>query len=176
MLCSSRFRNTPDFYSYLNSKGLYGSPKSKILFLWTPCIAEGQLYLALYHHRMGLLRLGLVSECRITMITNDTTFSQTFFPYFKYKSRILHYTNICWCETEKMVADPKSCLYIFFAFFPSLLSSQWSQVWKWLSRSLLRVIHHRGHITPPLQQCTSPVSVTHPAMLSKLDFMLMYNI
>ena len=37
MLCSSRFRNTPDFYSYLNSKGLYGSPKSKILFFGTPC-------------------------------------------------------------------------------------------------------------------------------------------
>ena len=38
-VCSSRFRNTPDFYSYLNSKGLYGSPKSKILFFGTPCIS-----------------------------------------------------------------------------------------------------------------------------------------
>ena len=36
-LCSSRFQNTPYFYSYLNSKGLYYSLKSKILFLWTPC-------------------------------------------------------------------------------------------------------------------------------------------
>ena len=35
-VCSSRFRNTPDFYSYLNSKGLYGSPKSKYLFCGHP--------------------------------------------------------------------------------------------------------------------------------------------
>ena len=33
--------------------------------------AEGHLYLALYHHRMGLLRLWLVSECRITKNTNN---------------------------------------------------------------------------------------------------------
>ena len=42
-VCSSRFRNTPDFYSYLNYKGLYGSPKSKILFFGTPCINVGRI-------------------------------------------------------------------------------------------------------------------------------------
>ena len=49
-------------------------------------IAEGHLYQSFYHQRMGLLRLGLVSECRITKnITNDNTFSQTFFNILRIK-------------------------------------------------------------------------------------------
>ena len=43
-------------------------------------IAEGHLYQSFYHQRMGLLRLGLVSECRVTKnTTNDTNFSHIFF-------------------------------------------------------------------------------------------------
>ena len=62
---------------------------------------------------MGLLRLGLVSECRVTKNTAiDTNFPILFFLYFKYNSRKFQdYTNICWYEAEKMVADTKSCLY-----------------------------------------------------------------
>ena len=49
-------------------------------------IAEGHLYQSFYHQRMGLLRLGLVSECRITKnTTNDMTFSQTFFNILRIK-------------------------------------------------------------------------------------------
>ena len=49
-------------------------------------IAEGHLYQSFYHQRMGLLRLGLVSECRITKnTTNDITFSQTFFNILRIK-------------------------------------------------------------------------------------------
>ena len=45
-------------------------------------IAEGHLYQSFYHQRMGLLRLGLVSECRVTKNTaNDTYFPILFF-YF----------------------------------------------------------------------------------------------
>ena len=43
-------------------------------------IAEGHLYQSFYHQRMGLLRLGLVSEYRVTKnTTNDTNFSHIFF-------------------------------------------------------------------------------------------------
>ena len=46
-------------------------------------IAEGHLYQSFYHQRMGLLRLGLVSECRVTKnTTNDTNFSHIFFNIF----------------------------------------------------------------------------------------------
>ena len=39
-----------------------------------------------YHQRMRLLRLGLVSECRITKnTTNDITYSQTFFNILRIK-------------------------------------------------------------------------------------------
>ena len=49
-------------------------------------LAEGHLYQSFYHQRMGLLRLGLVSECRITKnTTNDITFSQTFFNILRIK-------------------------------------------------------------------------------------------
>ena len=49
-------------------------------------IAEGHLYQSFYHQRMGLLRLGLVSKCRITKnTTNDITFSQTFFSILRIK-------------------------------------------------------------------------------------------
>ena len=49
-------------------------------------IAEGHLYQSFYHQRMGLLRLGLVSECRVTKnTTNDITFSQTFFNILRIK-------------------------------------------------------------------------------------------
>ena len=43
-------------------------------------LSEGHLYQSFYHQRMGLLRLGLVSECRVTKnTTNDTNFSHIFF-------------------------------------------------------------------------------------------------
>ena len=43
-------------------------------------LSEGHLYQSFYHQRMGLLRLGLVSECRVTKnTTNDTNFPQIFF-------------------------------------------------------------------------------------------------
>ena len=49
-------------------------------------IAEGHLYQSFYHQRMGLLRLGLVSDCRVTKNTaNDITFSQTFFYILRIK-------------------------------------------------------------------------------------------
>ena len=49
-------------------------------------LSEGHLYQSFYHQRMGLLRLGLVSECRITKnTTNDITFSQTFFNILRIK-------------------------------------------------------------------------------------------
>ena len=45
-------------------------------------LSEGHLYQSFYHQRMGLLRLGLVSECRVTKNTaNDTYFPILFF-YF----------------------------------------------------------------------------------------------
>ena len=49
-------------------------------------IAEGHLYQSFYHQRMGLLRLRLVSDCRVTKNTaNDITFSQTFFYILRIK-------------------------------------------------------------------------------------------
>ena len=46
-------------------------------------IAEGHLYQSFYLQRMGVLRLGLVSECRVTKnTTNDTNFSHIFFNIF----------------------------------------------------------------------------------------------
>ena len=49
-------------------------------------LAEGQLFQSFYHQGMGLLTLGLVSECRITgRTTNHTTFSQTLFNILRIK-------------------------------------------------------------------------------------------
>ena len=49
-------------------------------------LSEGHLYQSFYHQRMGLLRLRLVSDCRVTKNTaNDITFSQTFFYILRIK-------------------------------------------------------------------------------------------
>ena len=62
------------------------NPNINNISSFLPSKAEGYLYQSFYHQRMGLLRLGLVSECRVTKNTaNDITFSQTFFYILRIK-------------------------------------------------------------------------------------------
>ena len=88
-------------------------------------IAEG--HLASYYHKMGLLRLGLVSENRITKnTTNYTTFSQTLF----YILRI------------KVLLQKKVCVRADLWFWQSLYIYKAACVWICLS------VCPSGHLDP----------------------------
>ena len=93
-------------------------------------IAEGHLYQSFYHQRMGLLRLGLVSECRVTKnTTNDTNFSYIFF-------NILN-VIVDYFKTTLTSADTKQKKWLLI---PKVASIGWtdkqrdwlhSAVWEW---------------------------------------------
>ena len=52
------------------------NPNINNIWSFLTSIAEGHLYQSFYHQRMRLLRLGLVSGCRVTKnTTNETNFS-----------------------------------------------------------------------------------------------------
>ena len=94
-------------------------------------IAEGHLYQSFYHQRMGLLRLGLVSECRFTKnTTNDTNFSDTFF----------HILNIIvdYFNSTITSADAKQLKWLLIPKVSSIYFSGWfCYFWKCLFLSIL---------------------------------------
>ena len=94
-------------------------------------IAEGHLYQSFYHQRMGLLRLGLVSECRVTKnTTNDTNFSHTFFhilnimvDYFKSTRSKRAFSSCFVCIINQLITLSKIFLsyLMLFQFLGTLI-------------------------------------------------------